>query len=62
MISLIQKCFPQQAASPEWQARFREMIPTFGQSLADNAELMEQTRNHTSAVLELSVDAPLGSK
>jgi hypothetical protein len=37
------------------------MIPTFGQPLADNPELVEQTRSHTSAVLGLSVDAPLGS-
>jgi malate dehydrogenase (quinone) len=61
MVGLIQKCFPQQAASPAWQARFREMIPSFGQSLADNPTLVEQVRNHTSAVLELNVDAPLGS-
>ncbi|MGY2133014.1 malate:quinone oxidoreductase [Hymenobacter sp. HD11105] len=61
MVGLIQKCFPQQAASPAWQARFREMIPSFGQSLADNPTLVEQVRNHTSAVLALNVDAPLGS-
>ncbi|MBO0356386.1 malate:quinone oxidoreductase [Hymenobacter sp. BT186] len=53
MLHLIQKCFPQHSRTPEWQARFREMIPSFGQSLPDNPELVAQVRARTSAVLGL---------
>jgi len=53
MVNLIQKCFPQQAASPEWQACFHEMIPSFGQSLATKPELVAQVRARTSAILGL---------
>ena len=53
MLSLIQKCFPQQSASPMWQAKFHEMIPSFGQSLATKPELVAEVRARTSAVLGL---------
>jgi malate dehydrogenase (quinone) len=54
MINLTQRCFPQQAATPEWQAKMREMIPSFGQELNDNPQLVEELRAHTSAVLGLN--------
>ncbi|GAB2955946.1 malate:quinone oxidoreductase [Hymenobacter coalescens] len=54
MLGLIQKCFPQQAATPEWQAQFRRMIPSFGQSLNDNPALVEELRAHTGDVLGLN--------
>ncbi|WP_400191448.1 malate:quinone oxidoreductase [Hymenobacter sp. B81] len=53
MVGLIQRCFPQTAA-PECQARFREMIPSYGQSLHQNPALLEQVRTHTNAVLGLT--------
>jgi len=53
MLGLAQRCFPQEAASPEWQERFRQMIPSFGQELGSNPALCEQVRAHTRAVLEL---------
>ncbi|UOQ50899.1 malate:quinone oxidoreductase [Hymenobacter cellulosivorans] len=62
MVSLIQKCFQQQGNSPEWQAKFKEMIPSFGQKLNDNPELLEQIRNHTSSVLGLAAPADMIGK
>ncbi|PJJ59874.1 malate:quinone oxidoreductase [Hymenobacter chitinivorans] len=62
MVSLIQKCFKEQGNSPEWQAKFKEMIPSFGQKLNDNPELLEQIRNHTSAVLGLAAPADVVGK
>ena len=53
MTTLLKKCFPDQFASPHWQTKLQEMVPTFGQNLADNAELVMQTRAHTAQVLEL---------
>ena len=53
MLNLVQRCFPQQAATPEWQAKFQEMIPSFGHHLAEEPELVAQIRQRTSAVLDL---------
>jgi malate dehydrogenase (quinone) len=60
MVNLIQRCFKAEAASPEWQARFKEMIPSFGQKLNDNPQLVEQIRAHTNAILGLNpVEQPV---
>ena len=53
MLELVQKCFPAQSASPEWQARFRQLVPSFGQQLADNPALAASVREHSRAVLQL---------
>ncbi|PUZ27215.1 malate dehydrogenase (quinone) [Chitinophaga costaii] len=53
MIELIQKCFKQQAASPAWQQKLKEMIPSFGQSLNANPALSDEVRAYTSKVLGL---------
>jgi malate dehydrogenase (quinone) len=52
MIDLIHKCF-KDARSEEWQAKFRKMIPSFGQSLAKDAKLAAKTRARTTEVLQL---------
>ena len=53
MLGLTQRCFPERAASSEWQARYRAMIPSFGQDLNTHPDLCEQERARTRAVLEL---------
>ena len=55
MIDLLKRCFKTQADSKEWQAKLKEMIPTYGQSLAKDAELLYQTRAYTSHVLGLQM-------
>ncbi|NVO85839.1 malate:quinone oxidoreductase [Hymenobacter terrestris] len=60
MLNLVQKCFPAQSVTPEWQAKFREMVPTLGHQLADEPELVNQTRTHTSTVLGLVTPQQLG--
>jgi malate dehydrogenase (quinone) len=56
MISLIQRCFPEQAAWPEWQEKWKRMIPSFGQSLNDNPALLADIRQHTHEVLGLNME------
>ncbi|UPL50353.1 malate:quinone oxidoreductase [Hymenobacter sublimis] len=56
MLGLVQRCFPAKAQTPEWQAKLRQMIPSFGQSLNDNPALVQEIRAHTSAVLGLKAD------
>jgi malate dehydrogenase (quinone) len=53
MLELIKRCFPEQVASPEWQAKLKQMIPSYNQSLAQNAELLYEVRDWTSATLGL---------
>jgi malate dehydrogenase (quinone) len=59
MLGLIQRCFPAQAQSPEWQAKLRELIPSYGRSLATNPELLSQVRSHANRVLRLDPVAVL---
>nr|ARK11870.1 malate:quinone oxidoreductase [Fibrella sp. ES10-3-2-2] len=54
MIDLLNKCFPAEMQSADWQKKFRIMIPSFGQSLAKDAALTQQMREHTSRVLGLT--------
>jgi malate dehydrogenase (quinone) len=53
MLDLVQRCFPEQAATPEWQATLRRLVPSFGQSLVHDAALTAQVRAHSAQVLEL---------
>ncbi|MHA6246357.1 malate:quinone oxidoreductase [Pontibacter sp. CAU 1760] len=53
MVGLIERCFPQQIQTPEWQEKMKQMIPSYGDSLADNALLLDEVREHTSEVLGL---------
>ena len=53
MLTLLQKCFPEKMAAEDWQSKLKHMIPSFGESLGDDAALLERVRNHTSKVLGL---------
>ena len=55
MVDLVQRCFPRQAQSPAWQARFRELLPAFGQHLADDAARCRTVREHSHTVLGLTL-------
>lgn len=53
MLSLFRQCFPEKVQSPEWQQKLKEMIPTYGQSIAENEELCMATRERTAEILNL---------
>ena len=53
MLDLFQKCFKEKYQSKEWQAKLKEMIPTFGKSISGDPELCRQTRQWTGEVLHL---------
>jgi len=53
MLDLLNRCFAEDLATDEWQAKIKEMIPTYGKSLAQDAELCKATRNETSKVLKI---------
>ncbi|WP_080055990.1 malate:quinone oxidoreductase [Spirosoma aerolatum] len=55
MLDLLKRCFPEQLKSEAWQQKLKEMIPSYGQVLAQNPELGQQLRKHTSEVLGLGM-------
>lgn len=54
MLDLLAKCFPNELTSTDWQSKIREMIPTYGQSLAKDGGLCRQVRARTAEVLKLA--------
>lgn len=55
MLTLLERCYPEQLKSDEWQEKLKQMIPSFGESLSENAELSENIRIQTAEVLQLEV-------
>jgi malate dehydrogenase (quinone) len=53
MLDVLARCFPDQINSPAWEAKMKNIIPTYGQSLADDAELCANTRKRSSELLGL---------
>ena len=53
MIQVIERCFGPRLAQPGWQQKMREMVPSYGQSLIEDAELLERVRARTLATLGL---------
>jgi malate dehydrogenase (quinone) len=53
MLKLIGDCFPARMKTLPWQAKLKEMIPSFGDSLMENAELARRISAWTRDVLVL---------
>ncbi|MFC6668892.1 malate dehydrogenase (quinone) [Marinobacterium aestuariivivens] len=59
MIGILERCFPEQMASVDWQSRMKAMVPSYGQSLVEDPVLLQQVRERTLSVLQLdSAPAP----
>lgn len=53
MINLLERCFPEKMQSTAWQEKMKQMIPSYGESLADDPVLLRKVRSWTSEVLGL---------
>ncbi|NVK43020.1 MAG: malate dehydrogenase (quinone) [Oceanospirillaceae bacterium] len=53
MINIIERCFPEQMASAQWQNKMKAMVPSYGQSLVEDPLLLKQVRKRTLSVLKL---------
>lgn len=53
MLDLLRRCFPEKMKTISWQNKLQEMIPSYGQSLADNDLLYFQSNQRTAATLNL---------
>lgn len=52
MLEVINKCFPEHVQ--EWESKIKEMIPSYGMSLMNNPELLEEIHTSTAETLGLS--------
>lgn len=53
MLELLGRCFGEQMKNDGWVAKIKEMIPSFGEQLNANEELLEKVRQHSNKVLGL---------
>ena len=54
MINLLKRCFPERAKSDSYRKKLRQMIPSWGKKLNDDAELCQATRERTHQLLNLN--------
>jgi malate dehydrogenase (quinone) len=52
MVHMLENCFHKQLVG-HWAPKLTEMIPSYGQSLKDDAALCEKVRKDTAEVLGL---------
>jgi len=62
MLNLLQRCFKDKVNFQEWQAKLKQMIPSYGQSLANDPQLLAGVRTYTSEVLGLEVAHPVDTQ
>ncbi len=53
MIEIIENCFKDQYIEKNWQSKIKAMVPSYQESLIDDAELLKTVRRRTLSVLEL---------
>ncbi len=56
MLELLERCFTAKMRSSAWQEKIKQMLPSYGVSLAENPELNQQILLDTSRTLKLSQD------
>ncbi|WP_026180328.1 malate dehydrogenase (quinone) [Hahella ganghwensis] len=59
MVNIIENCFADRLNSEEWQAKMKEMVPSYGRSLIDDAELAETVRKRTLNTMGLKTAEPV---
>lgn len=59
MLSIVERCFPEQLNSPEWQDKIHQMIPSYGKNLTKDEQLLRSIREKTLDVLRLDPEKKL---
>jgi malate dehydrogenase (quinone) len=54
MIHVIERCFAEKLKAGGWLPKLKEMIPSYGQSLIENAALCQRVRAETAAILNIN--------
>jgi malate dehydrogenase (quinone) len=54
MLQVIERCFQDNLKRKGWAKKLKEMIPSYGQSLIENPELVQRLRAETAAILKIN--------
>ncbi len=54
MLQVIERNFPEALKTDGWMAKLKEMVPSYGQSLIDNAALCQRVRAETAEILKIN--------
>ncbi len=54
MLTVLEKAFKDKVTTPEWQAKIRQIVPSYGTKLNDSPEQVQQSWNYTAEVLQLT--------
>ena len=53
MLTVLEKVFKEKVATPEWQDKIRQIVPSYGTKLNDSPEAVQNEWNYTADVLQL---------
>ncbi len=53
MLNVLERCFPEKMQSAEWQERMKVLVPSYGQTLVDDEQLLNKVRERTLSTLKL---------
>jgi len=53
ILDVLHRCFKEKMESEEWLAKLKEMIPSYGSSLAKDETLIQKVRKDTNELLDL---------
>ena len=53
MLNVLETVFKEKVATPEWQAKIKEIVPSYGTKLNDSAAATQKEWNYTAEVLQL---------
>ena len=59
MINVLEKAFKDKVATPEWQAKLRQIVPSYGTALNNSPEAVQKEWNYTAKILQLAVAPPV---
>lgn len=54
MLEIVERCFPEQMQTKEWQKKLTSLIPSYNQSLIENKALLAKVRKRDNTVLHLN--------
>ena len=53
MIDVLERCFRAQLSGADWHQKMKRLVPSYGESLIENAGLLKQVRERTLTTLKL---------
>lgn len=54
MIDILERCFSTQLKTANWQQKIKQLVPSYGESLIENADLLKTVRKRTLNTLKLN--------